>query len=111
NAASPARHCRAGGNGGPGKRLRIAKNRCTMDKRARRMMRQPYTLHPVRGARYLCEHPPLAAGRRGFSNRQFGGRGIGRFAESRRLRRACRRRYPAKQDLRDKICSNTQGGT
>ncbi|EOG0129817.1 hypothetical protein AB5X00_002230, partial [Neisseria gonorrhoeae] len=103
--------CRAGGNGGPGKRLRIAKNRCTMDKRARRMMRQPYTLHPVRGARYLCEHPPLAAGRRGFSNRQFGGRGIGRFAESRRLRRACRRRYPAKQDLRDKICSNTQGGT
>ncbi|HFB6728020.1 TPA: hypothetical protein ACE8HC_002186, partial [Neisseria gonorrhoeae] len=31
-AASPARHCRAGGNGGPGRRLRIAKNRCTMDK-------------------------------------------------------------------------------
>ncbi|HGN6430288.1 TPA: hypothetical protein ACKUJK_002021, partial [Neisseria gonorrhoeae] len=88
-----------------------AENRCTMDKRARRMMRQPYTLHPVRGARYLCEHPPLAAGRRGLCNRQSGGRGIGRFAESRRLRRACRRRYPAKQDLRDKICSNTQGGT
>ncbi|HGJ8768547.1 TPA: hypothetical protein ACJYAW_002245, partial [Neisseria gonorrhoeae] len=69
--------CRAGGNGGPGKRLRIAKNRCTMDKRARRMMRQPYTLHPVRGARYLCEHPPLASGQRGFPTGNPAGAGSG----------------------------------
>nr|CBA05292.1 maltose phosphorylase [Neisseria meningitidis alpha275] len=68
-------------------------------------------MHPAKGACYFSEHPPLAAGPKGFSNQQFGGRGIGRFTESRRLRRACRRRYPAKQDLRDKICSNTQGGT
>ncbi|HGK0258680.1 TPA: hypothetical protein ACJZMA_002204, partial [Neisseria gonorrhoeae] len=63
--------CRAGGNGGPGKRLRIAKNRCTMDKRARRMMRQPYTLHPAKGVfqpairrardRAVCPIPPFAA--------------------------------------------------
>ncbi|WP_061697763.1 hypothetical protein [Neisseria meningitidis] len=54
---------------------------------------------------------PFGSQVKGLFNQQFGGRGIGRFAESRRLRRACRRRYPAKQDLRDKICSNTQGGT